>query len=142
MCLSAAPAWFSRRLRPSNAEVGEAGERLAARLLRRSGLRVLGRRVSTSQGEIDLVALEAGQLVCVEVKTSLRAPQSVWRPGDRFDRKSFERQRRAAKALAKTGLGAAATLRLDLIEVWIGPAGSRPRLLHHRDLRRPISSAE
>lgn len=131
-----------RHLDPSSAEVGRAGERLAARFLRRAGLRCLGSRVPTAAGEVDLVALDAGRLVCIEVKTSMRACAQPWRPADRFRRKAWRRQRAAADALAAAGLGAGRAARLDLIEVWIGPPGSAPRVLHHRDLRGPLRGGE
>lgn len=135
LCLTAAPAWFARHLRPSSAEVGLAGERLAERFLRRAGWRCLGRRVSTAAGEVDLVALDAGRLVCVEVKTSLRERARLWRPADRFRRKAWLRQRAAAGSLAAAGLGDGRPARVDLIEIWIGMPGSAVRVQHHRDLR-------
>lgn len=136
--MAVAPAWFARHLRPSTAEVGEAGERLAARFLRRAGLRCLGCRVTTAFGEVDLVALDAGRLVCVEVKTSLRARTHPWRPADRFRRKAFQRLRAAARSLAVSGMGGPGPARVDLIEVWIGPRGVAPKFVHHKDLSGPL----
>jgi putative endonuclease len=54
--------------------LGRSGEALAAARLARNGMRVIARNVRTSQvrGEIDLVALDGGALVFVEVK-ALRA---------------------------------------------------------------------
>lgn len=49
---------------------GRRGEALAALLLRCKGYRILGRRVRTRAGEIDLVAKSPSGVVCfVEVKT-------------------------------------------------------------------------
>ena len=49
---------------------GRRGEALAALLLRCKGYRILGRRVRTRAGEIDLVAKSPTGIVCfVEVKT-------------------------------------------------------------------------
>ncbi len=55
-------AWLNRLL-------GDRGERLAARDLRRQGMRVLYRGYRTPQGEIDLIARDGQTLVFVEVKT-------------------------------------------------------------------------
>lgn len=49
--------------------LGLLGEKTAARFLEGRGLRVVARRVRTGRGEIDLVALEGGEVVFVEVKT-------------------------------------------------------------------------
>lgn len=47
---------------------GHRAEALAAAWLRLKGYRILGRRVRTPVGEIDLVAARAGSVVAVEVK--------------------------------------------------------------------------
>jgi putative endonuclease len=49
--------------------VGAYGERLAARYLVESGLRILDRNWRCDQGEIDIVAMDGTCLVIVEVKT-------------------------------------------------------------------------
>jgi putative endonuclease len=51
-----------------NRLLGDRGERLAARFLRRQGMRVLLRGYRTSYGEIDLIARHADTLVFVEVR--------------------------------------------------------------------------
>lgn len=52
-----------------NRLLGDAGERAAARFLRKHGMRVLLRGYRTPQGEVDLIAREGDTLVFVEVKT-------------------------------------------------------------------------
>lgn len=52
--------------------LGPAGEREAARFLKRQGLKVLCRGYRTDHGEIDLVALQGEVIVFVEVKTRRR----------------------------------------------------------------------
>jgi putative endonuclease len=49
--------------------VGAYGERLAARYLAESGMQILDRNWRCDQGEIDIVAMDGGCLVVVEVKT-------------------------------------------------------------------------
>jgi putative endonuclease len=49
--------------------VGAYGERLAARYLLESGLRILDRNWRCNEGEIDIVAMDGTCLVIVEVKT-------------------------------------------------------------------------
>lgn len=51
------------------AELGRAGERAAADLLRSRGYRVVGAGFLARRGEIDLVCVRGGALVVVEVKT-------------------------------------------------------------------------
>ncbi|MEO6708009.1 MAG: YraN family protein [Planctomycetota bacterium] len=129
--------WFARTLRPCAAEVGEAGERIAASYLRASGMQFLGRRVATQRAEVDLVFLDRGRLVCVEVKTALRARSGLWRPGDSWRSAAFQRQRSAAAELQARKLASVGgPPRLDLVEVWIGPHGKRPEICHRPGLER------
>ena len=93
-------------------ESGRRAEVLAALLLLLKGYRILGFRLASPQGEIDLLALRNGVLAVVEVKrrASLETALDAVRPDQR------ERLRRAATAIA-AGRPAlkAATIRLDLI---------------------------
>jgi Holliday junction resolvase-like predicted endonuclease len=103
---------------------------------------LLGRRVRTSVGEVDLLAREGGELVCVEVKTSkserVPRPRGVDpalarlndRPGERWQPAQAGRLARAARLLARErGAGRA---RLDLIEVVLEPGSSRVEVRHRR----------
>lgn len=49
-------------------QVGEAGEALAARLLRRKGYKILAANYRTPLGEIDIIARDGDTIVFVEVK--------------------------------------------------------------------------
>ena len=91
---------------------GRRGEVLAALLLMFKGYRVLGFRLASPQGEIDLLAIKGGVLAVVEVKrrTTIETALEAVKPQQR------ERLRRAAASIA-AGRPAlkAATIRLDLI---------------------------
>lgn len=54
---------------PHQLGLGKRGEDLACRKLRRLGYAIVARRYRTRHGEIDIVAMDAGVLVFVEVKT-------------------------------------------------------------------------
>ncbi len=98
------------------AELGRLGEALAARALRRRGWRLLGRRLCTPAGEVDLLAREAGRLAVVEVKTG-RAPLRPVLRGGRV---------RAAADLGRSpgrSLGPEQALRLHRAARWLGAPG-------------------
>jgi putative endonuclease len=59
------PAQLSR----GSLELGKAGEKAAAGLLRRLGYDVVGTGFTARRGELDLVCRKGGELVVVEVKT-------------------------------------------------------------------------
>jgi len=135
------PRLALRWLEPSDAELGELGEELAARALRRAGWCILARRWRGPGGEIDLVAREGAQLVLIEVK-SARAHALAgathesqlelrWRPGQRAGARTLERLAYAARRMGARG----APARVDLVEVFVGPRRGALRIAHHRDLR-------
>jgi len=137
-----APALFARWCEPDSAELGELGEEFAARHLRARGWVLLGRRLRTRAGEVDLLAREGGELVCVEVKTSRAQHVPLARgvdpargrlnehPGERWQPAQERRLARAARLLAREhGAGHA---RLDLVEVVLEPRSARVELRHRR----------
>jgi putative endonuclease len=57
------------RIRPSRVDLGKAGEKAAAALLRKRGYEVVGAGFLARRGELDLVCRRGNDLVVVEVKT-------------------------------------------------------------------------
>jgi putative endonuclease len=86
-----------------NRLLGERGERLAARHLKRQGMRILLRRYRSEQGEIDLIARDGDTLVFVEVKAR--------RKGSPVEAVTLEKQRRL------TNVSFQFLRRYDLLEV-------------------------
>ena len=111
--MSPAPTNGVRQARGTAARLsGRRGEVLAAVLLMAKGYRILGFRLRTRQGEIDLLAHRRGVLAVVEVKrrTTLAAALETVTLDQR------ERLRRAGAALAASRPALkGATVRLDLI---------------------------
>lgn len=91
---------------------GRRGEWLAALLLLAKGYRILGFRLKTPQGEIDILALRRGTLVVVEVKrrTSLEAALEAvtWEQRSRL-------RRAGANLAARRPQLQGAAVRLDLV---------------------------
>lgn len=101
----------SERGRRSRGE-GRFAEVLAALLLMAKGYRILGFRLASRQGEIDILALRGRVLAAVEVKrrATLEAALEAVYPAQR------ERIRRAAERVAATRQAlAGVVVRLDLI---------------------------
>jgi putative endonuclease len=57
------------RLRAGRADLGKAGEKAAAEILKSRGYEIVGAGFLARRGELDLVCRRGGQLVVVEVKT-------------------------------------------------------------------------
>lgn len=103
----------SRRARGAAARLsGRRGEVLAALWLMAKGYRILGFRLKTPQGEIDLLALRGRVLAVVEVKRRLTMEQAL----EAVSAEQRARLRRAAESLAARRPGLRNTaVRLDLI---------------------------
>lgn len=103
---------------------GERGEELACRELRRRGYAIVARRYRTRHGEIDIVAMDGGVLVFVEVKA---------RSGDRFGGPLAAITRAKQRKLTRMALDylvrsrtAGVPCRFDVVAVALGR--SRPRV--------------
>ncbi|MHB8901210.1 MAG: YraN family protein [Thermoguttaceae bacterium] len=120
--------WFSAISAPRS--LGERGEALAARHLRRLGLRIVGRRVRTGLGELDLVAVDGRTVVFVEVKT--RQSDQHGHPAEAVDLAKQRRLTRLATAYLKRHGLLNHAARFDVVAVtW--PDGVRPRIEHIRN---------
>ncbi|MGH6876574.1 MAG: YraN family protein [Rhizomicrobium sp.] len=111
---------------------GRRGELLAALLLFSKGYRILGRRVRTHAGEIDLVARSPRGIVCfveVKVRSSLRDAQEALLP-----RQQARIARAAELYLAQWRGLAAKGVRFDTIVI-----SQRHWPRHLRDAWRPGS---
>lgn len=159
--LRLAPSLFARWCTLDDRELGEWGEEIAARYLRRRGCRILGRRLRTEFVEIDILALERRAIVCVEVKTGRLEPlprprgrpdavtraELRWRPGRRCDAARIARLWRAARALQAEWIGPASAPRPQADPVprdgqsWRGHAAARGDALPRRELTQEDSSA-
>lgn len=120
---------FRRRV-PTGRELGAAGERLAARRLRRLGHKVLRRNHVTARGEIDLITLAPDRrtIVVVEVKTRLipeaRAGRSQVAPEAAITRQKARKLLELAEAAVSTGEWKGRPIRIDVVAVDWDPSGA------------------
>ncbi len=104
-------------------EVGRQGELLAARHLAALGYRIVARNFRCRAGEIDLVAVQGGDLVFVEVRT-----RRSRRFGTALESVTPAKQRQVARValhfLSRLGdRGWPGGLRFDVVTVEHGPHG-------------------
>ena len=116
---------------PRRSDIGPAGERLAARFLRKQlGYRILRRNCRSKLGEIDLIARDGNEVVFVEVKTrSSRTwgdPEAAVTPAKR------RKLCRAAAAFAAQNHLRERPLRFDVVAVLL-EEGREPELRHYKD---------
>ncbi|MEA3064345.1 MAG: putative endonuclease [Sphingomonadales bacterium] len=92
---------------------GRRAERLAAFWLQLKGWKILGRRVRTAVGEVDLVARRGRIVAFVEVKARATAEEAGWA----LDEWRLRRVAAAAEALASRYARQGDDIRLDAIYI-------------------------
>lgn len=100
---------------PRGGRLGQRGERVAARYLRRRGYRIVTRNFRAAGAEIDLVALDGPTLVFIEVKTRLAA--SAGAPEEAVGRRKQERLRRAAQIYGARHRAEDRPMRFDVVAI-------------------------
>jgi putative endonuclease len=106
--------------------LGRRAEQLVADRLERSGWRIIGRNLRLPSGELDIVALDRGTLVFVEVKAG-RAGTTLGpeRPAHAVGRRKQLKLRRLAREWIAERRGPSGVLgyRFDVVGVSFGPNG-------------------
>jgi len=119
-------AWHAKFFPPRS--LGQRGELLAARYLRRKGYIIIAHSHRDYFGEVDLIAADGRTVVFVEVKT--RTTQDAGHPADAVDLDKQRRLTRAAKAYRKQHDLHEVSMRFDVIAItW--PADGRQPVIEH-----------
>ena len=102
-------------------ELGRRGEEIAAAYLAGLGWKILDRNVTFRGGELDLVALSAGELVVVEVRT--RSEGWMQRGEDSVGPRKLGRLVRTGRRYVASR-GWDGPWRIDILSVTLSPGGS------------------
>jgi putative endonuclease len=94
---------------------GRRGEQEAERLLRAAGYEILERNLSLGGGEMDLLAREGGELVCVEVRS--RTGEAFGSPGESITATKARRLAKALRAYLAARGGEETPARCDVVAV-------------------------
>jgi putative endonuclease len=118
--------WFRKSSTTSTPrlELGERGEKAAAKYLRRHGYKVLVRRFRTRSGEIDIVCRHQDWLVFVEVKT--REDEQMGAPADAVDRIKQRHMTKVALDYLRLLDYPEVKFRFDIVEVLLQHGARKP----------------
>ena len=105
--------------------LGRTAEELVATRLERAGWRIVGRNVRLPSGELDLVALDRGTLVFVEVKAGRTGANfGPERPAHAVGHRKQRKLRRLAREWIAERRGPSVSgYRFDVVGVCFGPDG-------------------
>ena len=105
----------------STKEIGDAAERHAQRLLKRSGYRILDTNYRAAGSEVDIVASKGAAIVFVEVRS--KSTDRFGSPRQSIGRTKQRRLTRAAIAFLKSRRLSNTSWRFDVVEVILRPDG-------------------
>ena len=126
-------SWFAGWL-------GDAGEREAARFLRKLGYRIIARRMRIGRGDIDLVALDGTSIVFVEVKT--RSSAAKGSPAEAVDSQKQRKLTRLALEFLKSHRLLEHSARFDVVSI-VWPSGRQPpEITHFRNAFPPVGRGQ
>jgi putative endonuclease len=120
-------AWFERLFGTKRA-LGQRGEAVAARYLRRKGYKIIAHGDRARLGEIDVVAVDRGTVVFVEVKT--RRAQDTGNPAEAVDGVKQRQLTRLAVAYLRRYHLLEHPARFDVIAVTWPETERRPVIEH------------
>lgn len=128
-------SWPRRGSRTAK-RLGDRGERVAARHLKRKRFRIIARNYRCPLGEIDLICRDGEAIVFVEVKT--RSESKCRDLADVVGPRQWQRIARAAKFFLRERIAEDHPWRLDLVMVEWPPSG-RAHVEHIEDAHQPRS---
>jgi putative endonuclease len=112
-------------------ELGRRGEDEAVAYLRELGYRIVGRRERVLRGDIDIVALDDRTVVFVEVRS--RTDTGHGHPAETVGLTKQRRIAMLAEAYIRRHRLHDASVRIDVVAVTFGAAGSRPVVEHYQN---------
>ncbi len=115
--------------------LGDRGERVAARYLRKTGMKILARQYRTKAGEIDLIARDGETLVFVEVKTRQSAAKG--HPIEAVSTSKQQQLTRLALAYLKRRNLLEHRARFDVVTILWPEDSKRPDIEHFRNAFSP-----
>ena len=111
--------------------LGLRGERAARKYLKRQGWRIVASRSRELLGELDLVAVDEGTIVFVEVKT--RRSHQAGLPAEAVDQRKQVRLARLALVYLKRHRLLGYPVRFDVVGLTWPTTSRKPRIEHYRN---------
>jgi putative endonuclease len=115
--------------------LGDRGERAAIRFLKSQRMRILDRQHRNQFGEVDIIALDRGCIVFIEVKT--RSSTAAGLPFEAVDRQKQQKLTRTALAWLKKRRRLDQPARFDVVSILWAADHDEPQIEHFRNAFEP-----
>ena len=106
------------KFRFTNKELGDWGEQIAVDYLISNKIKVIGRNIRTSYGEIDILGQKDGVIIFFEVKT--RRTEEFGNPEDAVNYKKREHMKNSALNFMQSNPDLEMDWRIDVIAIFVG----------------------
>lgn len=120
--------------------LGDAGERQAAKFLKRQGYRIITRRFRFGRGDIDLVARDGETIVFVEVKTRRSSDRGT--PEEAVDQFKQKQLTKLALAFLKRYNLLERAARFDVVSIVWPDDRKPPTITHFRNAFPPVGRGQ
>jgi putative endonuclease len=121
--------WRSKKI-----SLGDAGEKIAAKYLKRKGYKILELNFCNSKGrrlgEIDIIARVDGVIVFAEVKTRKLSNSSDVLPEESINRKKLHKLNKIANFYLRKNNLLNSNYRFDAVSVWVDEGGKNAKVKH------------
>ena len=112
--------------------IGDYGQKLAVDFLTKRKYRILSEKFFTKDGEIDVIAEQAGQLIFIEVKTRLSDKFGL--PEEAVDRQKKEKMQQAGLNYLADKQVNNDNYRFDCIAIEIDKKNKKAVIRHHKGI--------
>jgi putative endonuclease len=130
--------WFANRFPEKS--LGDRGEDVAAKFLKRQGFHILARSLDSPLGELDIVAVDGRTVVFVEVKT--RRSDDAGRPSEAIDQRKEQRMTQAALAYLKSNRLLDYSARFDVVAIMWPDDARKPTIEHFKNAFSPVGAGQ
>ena len=122
--------WLAERFRAKS--LGERGEDVGRRYLKRQGYRILARHVDSPLGELDIIAVDGRTVVFVEVKT--RSSTDAGHPAEAIDERKAAADDAGRAGLSQSRKACCNTAaRFDVVAITWPADARRPTIEHYEN---------
>jgi putative endonuclease len=118
-----------------NIDLGKQGEDLAARFLKRKGLKILTRNWTHGKGEIDLVAFDKCHNTLIFVEVKLRSANAFVPGYFAVNGKKKDILRKTCKAYLRRFGSSNICHRFDVVAIEVNRTGNFPRISHYENVK-------
>jgi len=117
---------------PYKKTLGDLGEKIAEKYLLKKGYKIIDRNYHSREGEVDLIALEKGQFVFIEVKT--RSSENFGCPAEAVTYQKIKKLIKTARHFLFKTKKNSENYRIDVVSIILDKDNKRVKIKHFKSI--------